>query len=230
MSFVDDLQKNLVNFAQNMDKETVSQMLGYAIVAGSVSLKVPQIINIVNAGSTDGVSWATTAMEFFCFSTAFFYGQSKNMPAETYMENGIIAIQVATLLLMLMLYNRVTIGSILTLAAFGGYCYAFHTGIFAQHHFEGRPAYEYLYLSTIPFGVMSKVPQIIQFYRNASTGNASFPTWLLNFGGSVARVFTTIAQVGDPVMTGAYILNSAFGGIIVLQFLAYWGNGKKKTA
>eukprot|EP01061_Rhynchopus_euleeides_P000903 TRINITY_DN10646_c0_g1_i1.p1 TRINITY_DN10646_c0_g1~~TRINITY_DN10646_c0_g1_i1.p1 ORF type:complete len:246 (+),score=113.52 TRINITY_DN10646_c0_g1_i1:55-738(+) len=213
-----------------------SQMLGYAIVGGSVSLKVPQIINIVRAGSSDGVSESTTLLEGVVFLTSFLYGQVKNMPLETYAENGICGIQVLVLFFMLMYYNRLflSLPRYMVLAALGVYAYGFLTGVFNQQvdlpikGVEPMPIYELLYLVIIPISLASKLPQILIFHKNKSTGNAAFLTWFLNFGGSAARVFTTIMQVGDPVMTGAYALNAFLGGVIILQFFMYWGAKEKK--
>jgi hypothetical protein len=37
--------------------------------------------------------------------------------------------------------------------------------------------------------------------QNKSTGQLSFITWFLNFGGSVARIFTTLQEVDDRLST-----------------------------
>ena len=223
-------------FDFNDPAKLFSQVLGYAIVAGSFSLKLPQIINIVKAGSVDGVSETTTAMELAIYLTSFMYGSVKGLPLETYAENGICGVQVAILFLMLMHYQNALFSParLLLLVVFGVYGYAFHTGVFNQvveiplEGFNAMPIFELLYVAVIPLGLMSKIPQILTFHKNKSTGNAAFLTWFLNFGGSAARVFTTVMQVGDPVMTAGYALNAVLGGIIITQFFLFWGNSKKQ--
>ena len=42
--------------------------------------------------------------------------------------------------------------------------------------------------------IFSRVPQIISNFRNSSTGALSLITTFLQFAGSVARVFTTLAD------------------------------------
>lgn len=52
-----------------------------------------------------------------------------------------------------------------------------------------------------PIVIASRLPQIWESFKNKSTGQLSFITWFLNFGGSVARIFTTIQEVDDPLGT-----------------------------
>eukprot|EP01064_Diplonema_japonicum_P011460 TRINITY_DN1884_c0_g1_i1.p1 TRINITY_DN1884_c0_g1~~TRINITY_DN1884_c0_g1_i1.p1 ORF type:complete len:245 (+),score=74.72 TRINITY_DN1884_c0_g1_i1:69-737(+) len=204
-----------------------SQMLGYAILAGSFSLKLPQIIKIAKAGSVDGVSELTTMMEIFIFSTSFFYGTVKGLPLETYGENGICGVQCVLMFLMIMyytgkLFNPLRLGFLVALAV---YSKAFLDGKFngVLPQLPGdKVMYEWLFLSLIPIGALSKIPQIVAFFRQKSTGNAAFLTWFLGFGGSAARVFTTFMQVNDPAMLFAFSLNSVLGAIIVMQFVLYW--------
>ena len=42
------------------------------------------------------------------------------------------------------------------------------------------------------------------------------------FGGSVARVFTTIQETSDNLMLFTYLVGLSLNVIIVVQFLLYW--------
>ena len=57
---------------------------------------------------------------------------------------------------------------------------------------------------------------------NGHTGQLSFVTNLLNFLGTLARLFTVIQEVDDSLIlfniATVWILNT----VIVLQFLIYW--------
>eukprot|EP01059_Diplonema_ambulator_P032338 TRINITY_DN6303_c0_g1_i1.p2 TRINITY_DN6303_c0_g1~~TRINITY_DN6303_c0_g1_i1.p2 ORF type:complete len:228 (+),score=100.21 TRINITY_DN6303_c0_g1_i1:153-836(+) len=215
--------------------QMISQALGYAILAGSFSLKLPQIIKSLKAGSVDGVSEATTLMETFVFLTSFLYGLAKGMPLETFGENGICAVQCVFIYFMILYYQKQLFNPIKIIMLIG---LAVYTKAFLDGHFNttipqlpgDRVIYEWLYLSLTPIGVISRIPQILIFYRNKSTGNAAFLTWFLNFGGSSARVFTTFMQVNDPAMLFNFVLNAFLGGIIVLQFFLYWNSDKDKEA
>ena len=70
--------------------------------------------------------------------------------------------------------------------------------------------------------------QIINTYRLGSTGQLSFITYLLLWGGAIARVFTTLQETSDPLMLIQYCCTVTLNTIIVLQFLIYWSANKKK--
>ena len=42
------------------------------------------------------------------------------------------------------------------------------------------------------------------------------------FGGSIARVFTTIQETSDTLMLITYLVGLALNGIIMVQFVVYW--------
>ncbi|KNC47056.1 uncharacterized protein AMSG_03480 [Thecamonas trahens ATCC 50062] len=52
-------------------------------------------------------------------------------------------------------------------------------------------------LSTIPLACAVRIPAIIANFANGHTGPLSPITFVLNFGGLLARVFTTLTQVND---------------------------------
>lgn len=52
----------------------------------------------------------------------------------------------------------------------------------------------------------------------------------LNFGGSVARVLTTLQDVGDPIVLLGYATSSFLGFILLLQIVIYSGKPKAKTS
>eukprot|EP01065_Artemidia_motanka_P038942 TRINITY_DN47799_c0_g1_i1.p1 TRINITY_DN47799_c0_g1~~TRINITY_DN47799_c0_g1_i1.p1 ORF type:complete len:244 (+),score=68.73 TRINITY_DN47799_c0_g1_i1:76-732(+) len=206
----------------------MSEMLSWAIVVGSASLKVPQMIKIVKAGSAAGVSELTTVLENYVFWTSFMYGYMQRIPVSAYMENGICGAQCVILWLLVMYYGKCFSASRAVLfGAIVAYCAAFVGGTF-NFEVAGRPFYQYLYMSLNVASICSKGPQILLFHRMGHTGHAAFLTWFLGFGGSAARVLTTLIQVGDPLMVFSYVVNAALGGTIVLQFLYYW-NARPKT-
>lgn len=98
------------------------------------------------------------------------------------------------------------------LAAYGAVTYALLTGIvpfsilqiLQVPRLPGTKAHlSYLRITMqgciTPIVIASRLPQIWESFKNKSTGQLSFITWFLNFGGSVARIFTTIQEVDDPL-------------------------------
>jgi mannose-P-dolichol utilization defect 1 len=55
----------------------------------------------------------------------------------------------------------------------------------------------YLQAATIPLFSAGRVPQILQNFRNRSTGQLALLSYLLAFAGSLARVFTTLQQANN---------------------------------
>ena len=59
-------------------------------------------------------------------------------------------------------------------------------------------------------------------FSNGHTGQLSAVTVFLLFLGSVARIFTTIQETGDAVMTMVYVVSTLSNGVIAAQVLWYW--------
>ncbi len=59
-------------------------------------------------------------------------------------------------------------------------------------------------------------------YSNGHTGQLSAITVFLLFLGSIARIFTTIQETGDTVMTSVYIVSTLSNGVVAAQVLWYW--------
>lgn len=77
--------------------------------------------------------------------------------------------------------------------------------------------------------VLSRVPQIITNFKNKSTGQLAFFTFLLSFLGGVARLGTVMLETDDFLYQLQYIIGVFLGGIIVGQFLLYWNTNKSAT-
>lgn len=61
-----------------------------------------------------------------------------------------------------------------------------------------------------------------------STGQLSLISVSLQFGGCLARIFTSFKETGDPLVIIIYFISSFMNGIIFAQIFAYWGASKKK--
>lgn len=69
---------------------------------------------------------------------------------------------------------------------------------------------------------------MITNYSNGSTGQLSAVTVLLIFGGSVARIFTSIQETGDNIIIVTYIVSTIANGALMAQLLWYWNADKSK--
>lgn len=66
--------------------------------------------------------------------------------------------------------------------------------------------------------------------KNGSTGQLSFLTLFLTFGGSVARIFTTLQETPDDlIMFYSFLVAGSLNGILVSQFIWYGSNEPAKS-
>lgn len=57
---------------------------------------------------------------------------------------------------------------------------------------------------------------------NKTTGQLSFITAFLNWGGTAARIFTTVQETEDPILLLMYLSSFTMNFIILIQFAIYW--------
>uniref|UniRef100_A0A7S0XRP0 Mannose-P-dolichol utilization defect 1 protein homolog n=1 Tax=Elphidium margaritaceum TaxID=933848 RepID=A0A7S0XRP0_9EUKA len=194
----------------------ISKALGYAIICGSFALKLPQILKIVNAKSGAGLSVISLVIESlgFLVTTAYFYRQG--YPASTYGESPIIFTQNMIIIALICAYNsQLTLGALFVVA---------YSAFFVVSMTEYLPmiVLQQIYASNLFIILGSRLPQIYAIFKLKSTGNNAFITWFLNFGGSLARLFTTMQEVEDTMALVLICLSVVCNGIIVLQFILYW--------
>ena len=67
------------------------------------------------------------------------------------------------------------------------------------------------------------VPQILTNFRNGHTGQLALVTWVLNFLGALARVFTTLQEVDDVLVLAGFVAGASLSFIIIVQIFLYWG-------
>jgi mannose-P-dolichol utilization defect 1 len=68
----------------------------------------------------------------------------------------------------------------------------------------------------------SRLPQLYTNFANGSTGQLSAITVLLLTAGALARVFTTLKEVPDPVILRGMIAGAAVNVALSAQLLYYW--------
>lgn len=88
-------------------KPLVSKMLGMGIMAGSLLLKVPQILAIVSSGAVEGLSPTSFYTELPLSGTHVCYNVLQGNPFSSYGEQVFISIQNAILILLLWFYMPV---------------------------------------------------------------------------------------------------------------------------
>ena len=83
--------------------------------------------------------------------------------------------------------------------------------------------------------VFTRIPQIWTNYSNGHTGQLAILTWILQWGGALARVFTTmqdpgISEASRPALLAGFGIGCTLSFIIILQIVVYRSATQKKLA
>ncbi|XP_062813437.1 mannose-P-dolichol utilization defect 1 protein [Anolis carolinensis] len=197
-------------------KILISKGLGFAIVAGSLMVKLPQIAKILGARSAEGLSFNAILLELMAITGTMVYSVSRSFPFSAWGEALFLMVQ------------TMAIGFLVQ--HFGG-----HTGrgvsfllvylsllSFLLSSFTPPALVTALQASNMPAVVISRLLQAATNYRNGHTGQLSAITASLLFAGSLARIFTSIQETGDPLMALTFGVSSVCNGVIMGQLLYYW--------
>jgi len=228
-------------------KFLISKLLGYGIVVGSAGVKMPQVYNIMKAGSVEGLSGPSVIIEWAASVASFSYFMALGYPFSTWGENFFLFFQNGAIAA---LYLRFTAGLgsarfwlTAALSAVLGivlYTRALPDIVLSPAVCESVRLRRCTITCTdvagsLPVVLMlfGRLPQILQNARQGHTGTLSIITYSLNFLGGLARIFTVLQELDDPlVLTSASsaVLQNA---ILVAQILMLGGSsaakGKKST-
>ncbi|PWZ38310.1 Mannose-P-dolichol utilization defect 1 2 [Zea mays] len=192
----------------------ISKLLGYAIVAASTTVKLPQILKILKHGSVRGLSVASFELEVVGYTIALAYCIHKGLPFSAYGELAFLLIQAIILVAIIYYYSppmgtKTWMKALLYpsfLAVYSNFAFVlpikmcqwlFRYCGMAPTVLAGKidPAlFEVLYASQHAIFFFARVPQIWKNFTNKGTGELSFLTCFMNFAGSIVRVFTSIQE------------------------------------
>lgn len=169
----------------------VSKVLSIGILTGSVILKLPQILNIVKTQDVKGLAPESFYTEVPLTTITVLYNIRQGYSFSTYGESVMILIQNLILVLLLWQYSKPNPSltkKVSVLGVFGAIAYICY--VVPGQYLRLLP------LTTLPLMVYSRAVQIISSFKHKTTGQLSSITVGLTFLGSIARVFTTITDVG----------------------------------
>ncbi|XP_052203216.1 mannose-P-dolichol utilization defect 1 protein homolog 2-like [Diospyros lotus] len=194
----------------------VSKLLGYCIVAASTTVKLPQILKILKHQSVRGLSVVAFELEVIGYTIALAYCLHKGLPFSAYGELAFLLIQ-AIILVAIIYYYSQPVGTMTWVRALF-YCTVAPTVLAGQ---IDPILFEALYASQHAIFIFARVPQIWENYTNKSTGELSFLTSLMNFGGSMVRVFTSIQEKAPTSVVLGYVIGIMTNGTILSQIIIY---------
>ncbi|GLC34137.1 hypothetical protein PLESTB_000841400 [Pleodorina starrii] len=202
-------------------KLLISQMLGYAILAGACITKLPQILLIRQAGSAEGLSKEMFEIETYTLLISALYGYTRQLPFNTYGESLILAIQNLVIMGLVYGYSRTPV--LRRMAVWGAYV-ALTVGVFTGH--IPNDTMETFAGANTAVVMLSRLPQVVKNFSARSTGTLSGITAGINVLGCVVRIFTTLQAGGGPVMLRSYVVSLVINAALLLQIIAY----RKNTA
>mmetsp|Transcript_8394 Transcript_8394/g.14237 ORF Transcript_8394/g.14237 Transcript_8394/m.14237 type:complete len:245 (-) Transcript_8394:259-993(-) len=198
-------------------KPLISKALGIGIIGGALLLKVPQIVAILSSGTVEGLSPMAFYTELPLSGTNVCYNILQGNPFSTYGEQVFISIQNAILILLLWSYMPVKPSVVFMLGMI-----LFFVAVFVGALSLPAEYQQILPLLSIPLMLFARLSQIVNNFKLKTTGQLSLITTLLNFIGGVARVFTTIQQVGyDYSLLSGFAASILTSGILLLQMVIY---------
>lgn len=197
----------------------LSKGLGLGIIAGSVLVKVPQIVKIVHAKSATGISFFSVLLDLFAITCHMAYSFVSGFPFSSWGDTSFLAIQTALIAAMVLYYSGRTGFSAFFIISFLIVCYVLMGG------FTPRELLWSAQGLNIPILLIGKLSQAITNYKNGSTGQLSAITCFMLFFGSLARIFTSVQETGDSMMIMTYLASSFANAVIVLQLMYYWNAG-----
>jgi len=222
--------------------KALSKLLSYAIIAGAFVLKVPQILKILQAGDVTGLSPISFYLETLSFTTGVSYNIIQGYPFSSYGEAIVILAQNYLLIVMLWNYSGRPnyLSRLLITLTYVGLTYSMfllpqleptvRANIPALNKMLLSPLHTILPTVGIATTIASRVPQIYTNYSNGHTGQMALITWVLNMGGSLARVFTTLQEVNDAIILSGYIIGASLSSVLVFQIIYFWKTTDKALA
>jgi len=218
-------------------KAALSKGLGLGIIAGSMLVKVPQILKLYNAKSGEGLTMVSLVMELFAIAANLAYSYRNGFPFSAWGEGVFVVIQTAIVAALVLLYGTKP-GKGKSFKAGGGsavaagsflVCFSLGLALLLSPLAPMQLLWAFQ-ASIVPIIVISKLIQARANYRQGSTGQLSAVTIFLLTAGAMARIFTSIQETGDPMMVLTFVVSTLANGLIAGQVIYYWNSSSSSSA
>ncbi|XP_038209309.1 mannose-P-dolichol utilization defect 1 protein homolog [Zerene cesonia] len=204
-------------------KSSLSTGLGIGIIAGSILVKVPQILKILGSKSAEGINIFGVYLELFAITANFTYSYVMNFPFSAWGEGTFLAIQTATIAALVLHYSGSPTQAAIFLSTYPAIVSVLVSGYTPLNVLWTMQAVN------VPIIFIAKAIQVVTNYKNGSTGQLSAVTCFLLFAGSIARIFTSIQETGDMIIIVTYCVSTIANAALVFQLFWYWNVNTKST-
>ncbi|XP_061182638.1 solute carrier family 66 member 3-like [Saccostrea echinata] len=175
-----------------MDIVTFCHFLSYSVILSSLIVKVPQIISVLNAKNTKGLSLSSVLLEEVGYSIMLTYSFAMGYPLASYFEYTVLVLQDFILIVAVLHFDGIL--KMKTIPVFLLY-FLVYTGI-AFRWFPDIILTAVISLVT-PLSFTSKLAQIKLLYTSKNPGQVSLMTWCIVTYGATARILTSFFLTGD---------------------------------
>lgn len=196
-------------------KASLSLVIGFAIVFFAGVIKVPQIATILANDSVAGLSGTTFLIETFGYTYNLAAHYRQNYPLSTYGDFFILILQNYVILYLFYKYTNRTPLGLAVIAAFAVLLFVMCTKYFPLELIR------LMTLGNVAVVVLGRTPQVYANFVNGSTGALSVITCWGIFLGALARIFTTLQDIGSFNILVGYLSSAVLNGIIAFQVLYY---------
>ncbi|XP_050179239.1 mannose-P-dolichol utilization defect 1 protein [Myiozetetes cayanensis] len=198
-------------------KILLSKGLGYGIVAGSVLVKVPQVLKVWGSRSGGGLSLPAVLLELLALGGSASYGCARGFPFSAWGESLFLLLQTLTLLFLIEHFGGRTARGLLLVVGFGAFL-----GVLVSP-LTPLGVVTLLQGLNLPIIVLSRLLQAVTNHRQGHTGQLSGVTTGLLFGGALARIFTSLTVSGDLLLATTFGVSAACNGVLLAQVLLLGG-------
>lgn len=196
----------------------LSKGLGYAIIAGSLMVKVPQILKIMNAQSAEGINLLGVTLELSAMSATLVYSFANDYPFSTYGESIFLLIQTWIVAVLVLWYT----GRQAIVAIYSAILALILAFLLSPAASAGL--LWFLQSSNIANIIIARMLQAFENYKNGSTGQLSVITSSMLWAGSLARIFTSWQETGDTTVIMTYVIANLCNSVILAQIIYYWNS------
>lgn len=219
-------------------KILLSKAVGYTLFAASALVKVPQIVRFVSRGSVSGISSAYVHLELTSTICSCCYNFLMGYPISTWGELLNICLQNMVILALYHHFTRSIDATALLSAGFHmGTAYILLNDMLPDLQLprvacepllahmpsacEVLPGRQFMAVLPTLIVLASRIPQIALNFTQGHTGQLSAVTSTLFFMGNIARLFTTMTEVKDPVLLAGVLVSIILNGTLVLQLFLF---------
>lgn len=201
----------------------IATSLSYAIIAFGGIIKLPQIVSILKNSSASGISLVSVLLDTLSQMITVAYNFRQGNPFTTFGETAFVVLQNTVIMILVLYYNDKAkfinlFAGLMSLVAYSllGADSPSNIGVLSNQNIKD------LIKCTVPLTILSKLPQIIQNFKQKSTGQLSGVSVGASLLGTLVRVFTVLSSgIKDNMIIVGFIVNFALNLVLFLQILSF---------